>query len=90
MYARSVEMAESECSGTTDESENEESSGASSVLSLHYSSSPFESRNSSSSSEDSQGRVEPYLYEPKGSGSEETGESSDDDTRRERLSNTEW
>lgn len=87
MYARSVEMAESECSGTTDESENEESSGASSVLSLHYSSSPFESRNSSSGSE---GRVEPYLYEPEGSGSEETGESSDDDSRRERLSNTEW
>ena len=74
---------------------NDDSSCASSVLSLRYSSSPFESHNSSSDrssheNSDDDGRVEPYLYEPEDSGSEETSESSDDDSQSERLNNTEW
>lgn len=51
------------------------------------------SHNSSSDSHensDDDGRVEPYLYEPEDSGSEETSESSDDDSQSERLNNTEW
>ena len=87
-------MAEDEISSTTaSEAENDDSSCASSVLSLRYSSSPFESHNSSSDSHensDNDGRVEPYQYEPEDSGSEETSESSDDDSQSERLNNTEW
>ena len=78
-------------SSTTDEPESEasgDSSGASSVLSLRCSSSPFEDGNSSSDSD--KGRVEPYMYEPRGSDSEETADSSDDETQRERLTNTHW
>ena len=77
---------------TAGEAEND-SSCTSSVLSLPYSSSPFESHNSSSDcheNSDDNGRVEPYLYEPEDSGSEEISESSDDDSQSERLNNTEW
>ena len=48
------------------------------------------SHNNSSDNVDSH-RVEPYLYEPEAEGnSEAADESSNDDYRAERLSNTEW
>ena len=74
-------MAEDEYNtavSTANETENEESSPTSSVLILHYSSSSFESHNSSSDSDESSHRVEPYLYEPEGSGTEDTREYPDD------------
>ena len=85
-----VEMAEEEYSSATVETENDDSSRTSSILSLRYSSSPFESHNSSSDSDEDSHRVEPYLYEPEESSSDAAGESSDDDSRTERLDNTEW
>ena len=66
------------------------------VLSLHYSSSPFEGDSSAlddSDEYDSQRRVVPYLYKPeRKSGSEsESGASSDDKSRHEeQLLNSEW
>ena len=88
-----VEMAEEEYSSAMsshEETESDDSSRTSSVLSLRYSSSPFMNHNSSSDDEDSH-RVEPYLYEPEAEGSSEAAdESSDDDYRAERLGNTEW
>lgn len=47
------------------------------------------SHNSSSDNDEDSHRVEPYLYEPEES-SDAAGESSDDDSRTERLGNTEW
>ena len=89
-------MAEEEDSSALsshDETENDYSSRSSSVLSLRYSSSPFASHNSSSDDDgDSDShRIEPYLYEPEAeSSSDAGGDSSDDDSRTERLGNTEW
>ena len=87
-----VEMAEEEYSSAVsshEETESDDSSRTSSVLSLRYSSSPFMSHNSSSDKDSH--RVEPYLYEPEAEGSSEAAdESSDDDYRAERLGNTEW
>ena len=82
-------MMEEEHSSTTDEAESEGSSRSSSTLSLRYSSSPFESGNSTDADEDSH-RVEPYMYEPEWSSSDEADESPDDDALTERLNNTEW
>ena len=83
-------VTQSSWSGS-DDSENGDSS---SVLSLCYSSSPFASQATSSSSDvdEESHTVEPYLYEPtddEGS-SDEAGESSDDESSTERLGNTEW
>ena len=86
----SVEMSEEEYSSTSDEASSVDSSRTSSVLSLHYSSSPFESHNSTSDTDEDSHRVEPYLYEPEQSSSDEADESSDDDARHERLGNTDW
>ena len=83
-------MDEDECNSTIDQAENEHSDSGSSVLSLRYSSSPFQSRKSSSDAEECWHRVEPYSYEPEDSGTEDPIESSDDETGRERLNNTEW
>ena len=90
--ASQYETAEDEYNSVisaADGTENEESSPASSVLSLRYSSSPFDSHNSSSDSDESSHKVQPYLYEPEDSGTDTT-ESSDDETARERLNNIEW
>ena len=88
-----LEMAEEEYSSAVssrEETESDDSSRTSSVVSLHYSSSPFMSHSSCSDDEDLH-RVEPYLYEPEAEGSSEAAdESSDDDYRAERLGNTEW
>lgn len=85
-----VKECSSVVSSSYDEPENDDSSWTSSVLSLRYSSSLFESHNSSSDDEDSH-RVEPYLYEPEAEGSPDAaGESSDNDSPTERLDNTEW
>ena len=83
-------MSEDECNSTTDQAENEHSDSGSSVLSLRYSSSPFGSRKSSSDTEDSWHRVEPYLHKPEDSGTEDPIESSDNETGHKRLNNTEW
>ena len=74
-----------------DGTENDDSSRTSSILSLCYSSSPFVSHNSSSDDNEDSHRVEAYLYEPEAeSSSDAAGKSSDDDSRTERLGNTEW
>ena len=83
-------MIEEEHSSTTDEAESEDSSRSSSTLSLRYSSSPFDSCNSTSDADEDSHRVEPYMYEPERSSSDEADESSDEDALTERLNNTEW
>ena len=67
-----------------------DSSRNSSVLSLHCSSSPFESHCSSSDSDEESHKVKPYLYEPEQNSSDEADEPSDDDARSKRLGNTDW
>ena len=69
----------------------------SSSLSLQYSASPFEDTSLRVSEEDNEsGRVEPYMYEPEDSEEEssvaDSGSTDEegDETRRERLSNTNW
>ena len=69
----------------------------SSYLSLHYSSSSFGDTSSSESEDvDRESIVEPYLYEPEdseeGSSVDDSGSANDedDDSRRERLGNTNW
>ena len=70
------------------ETENDDSSRASSILSLRY---PFVSHNSSSDDDEDSHRVEPHLYEPEAENSSDAAsESFDDDSRTERLGNTEW
>lgn len=83
-------MAEVEHSSITDSEESEVSSHTSSVLSLRYSSSPFASQSNTSDSEEDSHRVEPYLYEPEQSSSDDAHDSLDDDGRTERLGNTDW
>ena len=87
MLISSVQMSEEEYSSTTDEAGSKDSSRTSSVLSLCYSSSPFDSHNSTFDTDEDSHRVEPYLYEPEQSSSDEAG---DNDARTERLDNTEW
>ena len=86
-------MSEEEESTSAEESGIEDSSSRNSVLSLRYSSSPFIDRGSSSDSDESSRRVEPYLYELEDSDSpsHSSGEgSSVDENRQERLDNTDW
>ena len=73
-------MAEKEYRSTMDNAENKYLSRTSSALSLRYSSSQFDSHNSASDTDEESRRVEPYLYEPQQSSSDEAGgKSSDDD-----------
>ena len=83
-------MAEVEYRSTTDDAGSEDSSQNGSVLSFRFSSFPFENYSSSSDSNEDSHRVEPYLYEPEQSSSDEADEPSDDDARSERLGNTDW
>ena len=92
-YGKASKMAERGdvlASGSTD---NELSSHSSSELSLRYSSSPFEGHSSPpESDEESQpeeSTIEPYMYEPE-NGDEEAEDSSDDDSRTNRLDNNDW
>ena len=93
-YSKASKMAERGdvlASGSTD---NELSNHSSSELSLQYSSSPFEGHSSSlESDEESQpeeSTIKPYMYEPENSGDEEAADSSDDDSRTDRLDNNDW
>ena len=60
-------------------------------LSLRYSSSPFEGHSSFPRSEADSGEehtIEPYMYEPYRE--EESASSSDEESRTDRLDNSDW
>ena len=75
---------------TEEEDSRSESSHRSCCLSLRYSSSPFEGNSSASDEDDSQCGIVPYLYEPERESisESESGASSDDESREERLLNS--
>lgn len=90
-----AEEIESESTSTDILSTLSDSGESSAVLSMHYSSSSFEDPNNPNSSNDeSSCRVGPYMYEPEESSSASgvlySDSSSDDDSRQERLANTNW
>ena len=73
--------------GSSVDSNGSQSSDNQSDLSLSYSSSPFESHHSDE--EPAEGTIEPYLYEPSASSSEESVDS-DNSEDLSRLNNTDW
>ena len=89
--SKMVESGDALASGSTD---NELSSHSNSELSLQYSSSPFEGHSSPPESDEEfqpeESTIEPYMYEPENSGDEEAEDSSDDDSRTDRLDNNDW